>query len=758
MASRPTHAHLRTRILIWSFVPTSIILFAVAITIYFAYQRVTQELVVGRNQQLIRLSAGELSADLNTYVNTLTALTRTPDIYADDPVKQSAALSQASNQLLTFDGGALILDRFGKVVAVEPNQPELVGQDWSDRTFFRQILRNGGPAFSDILPAYLSNSTLIAVAVPILNAQGEFRGTLVGMFQLGTNSASAFYGGIVKLRLGENGSTYLVDSTGRVVYHPDGSLIGTDIHTQPVVQQVLKGQVGFLRTRSLYNRDILATYAPVPGTPWGLINEEDWSGLLAASQGYRLFFLMLLGLGILLPTVVVLFGVKRITDPISQFILAAKEIAGGKYGQQVNVNTGDELEELGNQFNQMSVQLSESYTQLEQRVNTRTRELAALNEISMVVSRSLDLKEILNAALKKAMELMNMDVGTAYSLQDSGEPDENKLLVLAARHGLSAEFSQRVGSRRLRGTAIHVAAEVQQPVVWLVANYPDPRLKEALEMEGVQQVINVPLFSKDRMVGAFNLGTRHERAITPEELSLLGSIGRQIAVAVENAHLYDQAEQSAAIAERHRLSRELHDSVTQSLYSVTLFAEASARLLAMEDYSTAADHLHELRDTAREALQEMRLLIFELRPSALEHNGLAAALQARLDSVEIRGGVKGELHISGEDHLPPNLQDELYHIAQEALNNTLKHAHASQVDIYLSFSETCVNLQICDDGAGFDPSNTGRGGLGLAGMRERTQRIGGDLLVESAIDKGTKVSVQVQLSSQAEDKLLKEGD
>jgi signal transduction histidine kinase len=754
---KPPYAHLRTRILIWSFVPTTIILFAVAVTIYFAYQRVTEDLVVGRNQQLIRLSAGELSADLNAYVNMLTALTRTPDIYADDPVKQSAALSQASNQLLIFDGGALILDRFGKVLAVEPNQPEFVGQDWSNRTFFRQILRNGGPAFSDILPAYLSNSTVIAVAVPILNAQGEFRGTLAGMFQLGTNSASAFYGGIVKLRLGENGSTYLVDSTGRVVYHPDGSLIGTDIHTQPVVQQVLKGQVGFLRTRSLDNRDILATYAPVPGTPWGLINEEDWTSLLSASQGYGQFLVFLLGLGILLPTIVVLFGVKRITDPIAQFISAAKEIAGGKYGQQITVNTGDEMEELGNQFNQMSVQLSESYSQLEARVTARTRDLAALNEISMVVSRSLDLKEIMNAALKKAMELVNMDVGTAYSIQDSDEPDEEKLLVLAARYGLSAEFSRRVGSRRLGGTAIHVATEAQQPVIWLVANYPDPRLKEALEMEGVEQVINIPLFTKDRLVGAFNLGTRHERTITPEELSLLASIGRQIAVAVENAHLYNQAEQSAAIAERHRLSRELHDSVTQSLYSVTLFAEASARLLAMKDYSSAADHLHELRDTAKEALQEMRLLIFELRPSALEHNGLAAAIQARLDAVELRGGMDGELHVMGEDHLPPNMQDELYHIAQEALNNTLKHAHASLVDINLSFSETGVSLQLSDNGAGFDPTNPGGGGMGLAGMRERAQRIGGVLMVESTIGKGTKVSIQVQLRSQAEDKLLKEG-
>jgi signal transduction histidine kinase len=743
------NAHLRTRILIWLFVPTTIILFAVAVTIYFAYQQMTQDLVVGRNQQLIRLSAGELSADLSVYVNTLTALTRIPDIYADDPLRQSAAFSQNSNQLLIFDGGALILDRFGKVVAVNSDQPDLVGQDWSDRIFFRQILRNGGPAFSDIMAAGGTHTTVIATAVPILNAQGKFRGTLVGLFKLGANSSSAFYGGIVKLRFGENGSTYLVDSTGRVVYHPDGSRIGTDIHALPVVQQVLKGQVGYLRTRSLDNRDILATYAPVPGTPWGLIDEEDWTGLLAASQGYGQFLVLLLGLGVILPTVVVLVGVKRITDPIAQFILAAKGIAGGKYGQQITVNTGDELEELGNQFNLMSLQLSESYSQLEDRVTARTRELATLNAIAEVSSRSLNLNEILDDALDKILEVMGMEFGCSYALDGEGGT-----LRLLAHHSLSEEFIDRINPRPLKGSVVEQAALIGHPTVWQKEDFPEITLIPWLEKEGIEQVICVPLLVKGKLVGAFILGARLVRSITPEEISLLDASGQQIGIAVENARLYRQAEETAAIAERTRLARELHDSVTQSLYSVTLFAEASARLLAMGEYSNAAENLRELRDTAQEALQEMRLLIFELRPSALEHNGLAAALQARLDAVEIRGGMKGELHISGDDHLPPDIQDELYHIAQEALNNTLKHAHASQVDVYLSFAESFVKLQICDNGAGFNPANLGRGGQGLAGMRERAQRIGSDLLVESTTGKGTKITVQTQLISQAKNKIL----
>jgi signal transduction histidine kinase len=375
----------------------------------------------------------------------------------------------------------------------------------------------------------------------------------------------------------------------------------------------------------------------------------------------------------------------------------------------------------------------------------RTRELATLNTIAGVVSGTLDLKEIMGAALDKAMEAMRMDIGTAYSLQPGDTPDEDKLLLLAAGRGLSAEFSQHVGSRRLRGTGIQVAAEAHKPLVWLVADYPDPALKPALEREGVRQVINVPLFAKGKFVGAFNLATRHEREITPEEIALLGAIGQQVAVAVENAHLYDRAEQSAALAERSRLARELHDSVTQSLYGVTMYAEAAQLSLTAGDRLPAAQYLCELRDTAQEALREMRLLIYELRPPALEKRGLAAVLQERLETVEARGGVKTELHVEGAEALPLPLQDELYHIAREALNNTLKHARAQTVRVMLACADGSACLEISDDGLGFDPSNQSKGGLGLAGMKERVQKIGGHLDIETATGHGTRLVVHVPL-------------
>ena len=602
--------------------------------------------------------------------------------------------------------------------------------------------------------------------------------------------------------------------------------------------------------------------------------------------------------------------------------------------------------------------LAEAYQTLEQRVEERTEELAVLNSIAAVVSGSLDLKEIMRAALDKTCEALSMEFGTAYSLKgkavqvtalDLDKPDvvgreavaqvmqapqappgqtsDYGQLALLAHCGLSAQYADLVGDMQLP-SAVAALARLGRPFVWLVEDTvpAGTALKESLEREGCRQVVTLPLIAKGNIVGALNLGTRTPRAFTPEQLSLLAAIGQQVGVAIDNARLYEaeqgrreeaerrrrvaeglreilatlnsdrplgeilsyiaaqashllgsdaaalcrldkqsqfltiqashgldieftehmafqvgpasivgeavftrsptttsnladwmsrapvpegsrelarrfaalyrtvlsvpmlqkeeaygalalyykaerqfteeevnlavtfadqaalaienarlreQAEQAAAMEERGRLARELHDSVTQSLYSVTMYAEAAARLVPSSQ-EVAAGYLRDARDTAQEALREMRLLIYQLRPPALEQGGLAVALQVRLDAVERRGGIKAELTVEGEDRLPPAIQAELHQIAHEALNNALKHAHAQQVQVRLAFGEAETYLQVQDDGLGFDPAAVqGGGGLGLPGMQERAQKIGGRLEITSAPGRGTKVVVEV---------------
>ena len=730
--ARRARTSLRTRILEWTFVPAAIILSAVAFTIYYAYQQVTEDLVVGRNQQLTHLSAGQLSADLNPYVDTLNSLARNPDIYAADVARQSDALRGAQNQLLAFDGGAVILDAMGRVVAAVPEQQVLVGDDWSNFGFFRQILRGGGAAYSDIILGDRALTPVVAVAVPILSNQGEFRGTLAGLFQVGTHRPSAFYGGIVKLRLGQNGSTFLVDGSGRVIYHPDETRIGQQVGAQLDVAQVLKGQAGYIRTRDAAGVDILATFAPVPGTPWGLVNEENWASLLAASRGYGQFLFLLIALGILTPTFVVLLGIKRITDPVVRLTAAAKEIAGGKYGQQIDINTGDEIELLGAQFNQMSTQLQESYAQLEERVQARTKELATLNATAAVASHSLNLQEVLAGALDKTLEVLGMETGGAYSLEGS-------TLTLVAQRHRSDEFIRQASPRPLKGSVVEQAALAERPLVWLIKDFPEARLKPLLEQEGMAQVLCIPLMAKRKLVGAFTLGTNQERCIAEEELSLLAAIGQQIGVAVENAHLYQAAEETAAAAERTRLARELHDAVTQTLFSASLIAEVLPDLWQMNE-TEARRRLEELRQLTRGALAEMRTLLVELRPNALVQIPLADLVQQLCESMIGRARLPIEVSAEGQRKLTPDVQVALYRITQEALNNVVKHSRATQAIVTLRLQDT-VRLSIADNGSGFDPALVSADHLGLKIMRERADAIGARLSISSEPGEGTQVTV-----------------
>ncbi|MGE5264255.1 MAG: GAF domain-containing protein, partial [Acidobacteriota bacterium] len=427
------------------------------------------------------------------------------------------------------------------------------------------------------------------------------------------------------------------------------------------------------------------------------------------------------------------------------------------YYRQPRAPTQDELQTIATaahlvgiaiEHQQAEEEIRQAYESLERRVQERTRELAALNSIATVVSQSLDLHEIMRDALDQTMQVCRMDAGAAYELDDASQA-----LALVAAKGLSEEFAQGMGTRVPVPAAVPGQAfSADRPLVWQVAHdYPEGEAKQGVLREGLVSLFTVPLVAKGKIVGAFGFGSRTPRALTMEESALFSAVGRQVGIAVENAQFYqrerEQAQQMATTAERSRLARELHDSVTQSLYSVMLFAEATARSLADKEIAEAGDFLKELRDTAQDALREMRLLIFELRPPTLEKDGLIGALRTRLNAVEGRGGMKAELRVNddrGVEQLPFALQEAVYHIVQEALNNVIRHAHAQSVRVGLELSGDGLQLQVADDGIGFDPHNADESsGLGLRGMRERVQRIGGSVEITSAPGKGTVVRVLV---------------
>jgi PAS domain S-box-containing protein len=208
----------------------------------------------------------------------------------------------------------------------------------------------------------------------------------------------------------------------------------------------------------------------------------------------------------------------------------------------------------------------------------------------------------------------------------------------------------------------------------------------------------------------------------------------------------DRLEEAATAAERDRLARGLHDSVTQSLYSINLQSDATMMALSSGNIKNAERRLEILKDIAKEAMTEMRLLIYQLHPSTIQEEGLAVALRQRLDAVEIRSGIVVDFQVEGGRRLPSDIEDTLFQVAQEGFNNVLKHAKASEIQVLLSLEEDGCRLSIRDDGVGFDPETVEHyGGYGLENMRNRLEKINGALIIDGEPGKGTTLEIEVSL-------------
>jgi signal transduction histidine kinase len=237
--------------------------------------------------------------------------------------------------------------------------------------------------------------------------------------------------------------------------------------------------------------------------------------------------------------------------------------------------------------------------------------------------------------------------------------------------------------------------------------------------------------------------------LNPESHALLTTIADQAAEVVEKDSLRKLAAQAAVLEERQRLARDLHDSLTQSLYAISNFATAARDQMRADRTARALEQLEKLEGLSRQALREMRLLIFELRPFALGEGGLIRALQERLDIVEKHAGVKTQLRVDLDRDLPAEWEGDLYGIATEALNNALQHAEAGEVQVRLTGCGSALRLEVADDGIGFPPEPV-RAGLGLTTMRERAQSLGGRLEVESHPNGGSIIRVLLDSARPAE--------
>jgi signal transduction histidine kinase len=238
---------------------------------------------------------------------------------------------------------------------------------------------------------------------------------------------------------------------------------------------------------------------------------------------------------------------------------------------------------------------------------------------------------------------------------------------------------------------------------------------------------------------------------TPEDHAVILTISEHFATFFENKYLQNQMKEAAAANERRRLANDLHDSVTQSLYSLTLFAKATQERLNNQDYDPAYEYTTNIKTISLQALKEMRLLLYELRAESILDKGIKTALQERLEIVERRASIEALLLVNGLQTLPQQIESNLYQIAIEGLNNTLKHASAKKVIIEINQNESMVHLKISDDGVGFDLSQAkDNPGMGLAIIQERVENLHGTYEIRTAPQKGTQIDIILPLSHKVE--------
>lgn len=350
------------------------------------------------------------------------------------------------------------------------------------------------------------------------------------------------------------------------------------------------------------------------------------------------------------------------------------------------------------------------------------------------------LDRVLQALVEGARELVNARYAAVGVPEDEGGGFDAFIYT-----GMSDELVAEIGplprSHGLLDAMLRETKPYRRPDI-----RQDPRFQWWPEAHPkMSSFLGVPIVSKGRVIGAFYLTDKLDAPeFSPADQEAIEVLASPAAVAIEMARLYERSRDLSVVEERNRLARDLHDSVSQTLFSMSLTAEAA--LLAVDtEPEMAKRELASLRDLSRAALQEMRALIFELRPADLEAEGLVSSLEKHVEVLRRTSKLDVEVRADGYEPQPAQVELAIFRIVQEALNNAVRHSRAARIEVEITQRDGSLVVVVADDGAGFDttdPQVRGRR-LGLTSMEERAQELGGRLSVESAPGSGTRVMLEV---------------
>ena len=372
---------------------------------------------------------------------------------------------------------------------------------------------------------------------------------------------------------------------------------------------------------------------------------------------------------------------------------------------------------------------------LELRVTEQTRELSTMYEMTMLASSSREIADILSPALSRIQEISKSEAACIHLYRQ-----EQEALELISHRGLSPEAISGL---------MQIPIE-EHFIAWLERPEPDHTLYQSLPASipdsfcfpGFQSMSISKLRAGGTTQGVVSCYRVSAEPFTPFQTSMLTVIGELLGVAVENHYLAQETEKLATVHERQRLARELHDAVSQSIYSISLFARSAKDAREVGDDPKLGDSLEQLEENSIDALREMRLLLYQLRSIALEEADLQQAVGTRMEMVECRLGIEAVLDFDNQITLDAELEQELFRIITEALNNSLHHANASRVAVTLCQEDGQLKLAIEDNGVGFDRAQL-QEGMGLHNIRERLIAYKGKFEIESHPGRGTRLEISI---------------
>jgi signal transduction histidine kinase len=429
-------------------------------------------------------------------------------------------------------------------------------------------------------------------------------------------------------------------------------------------------------------------------------------------------------------------------------------VAQGDLTQRAPPWGADEIGQLSTAFNRMIVDVAQAQAVMLR----RQRELTALNAIAGAVNTPMPLANTLERVLLAMLDTLGFPAGWVFLFDQTG-----RRIQLSRSLGLPAEVVAREVHAGLSGCPCIAALRDQRAVVLR----PLPigcalRAGRLADGQSVAAHVTIPIRVRARVLGVLGIASADAGAFGADDTNLLEAIGQQLGVAIENARLWDELREKERVRgqlleqvigaqeeERKRVARELHDDTGQAITSLMVGLRAASENCE----PTARNQFAALREIAAQTLESVKRMARELRPALLDDLGLAAALERYVSAYRANTGLNADLQVAGFDgpeRLPPEVELTTYRIIQEALTNIVKHAQARNVSIVVERKPASLVAIVEDDGRGFDvrsvqAATQEEGRLGLHGMRERAQLIGGRLQLESTPGAGSSVFVEIPL-------------